>query len=425
MSEFRQTLIKINMDSSYMFIIRIFQLICFILAVYMSYLQFSRYVANGDVSIISFRTFNFEKQDTYPSYSMCLKGLDGEIFKENEIKAIWNNVENSEGFSMYQDAIRGGGNFSKEVIEMDFDNVTVNFLEDIFVSLQTYTKDGKIYDVGTLYSSYQDSNYICTTRDVPFEKDVLINKDQVMLDPEKVVNEKLSLMIFLHQMGGLTKSLLSGQEPLIELKYQDFLELFGMFESLYESKSFYTADVRVDQVEVLRKRGDSVVPCHEEEENHNEDFEWMLRVMTDVGCVPTFWKKIYSQKIDQEDKIELADCTDALQYLKIDNYTSRYNIMKKINPNLKPCKQSSIFANLDIYYVSNEAKHELLLRVSHINEEYKQTLNVRSFDEETLLSTVGGYIGIFLGYSLLQLPSILLDTFPRSCCCKNFKQLYQ
>ena len=182
---------------------------------------------------------------------------------------------------------------------MDFDNVTVDFLEDIFVSLQTYTKDGKIYDVGTLYNSYKDSNYICITRDIPFVKDLLINKDQVMLDPQKIVNEKLSLMIFLHQMGGLTKSLLSGQEPLIELKYQDFLELFGMFESLYESKSFYTADVRIDQVEVLRKRADSVVPCHEEEETHNEDFEWMLRVMTDVGCVPIFWKKIFTEYLSK------------------------------------------------------------------------------------------------------------------------------
>ena len=401
-----------------MFIIS-FQLACFVLAIYMSYLQCSRYVANGDVSVISFRTFNLEKQDTYPSYSMCLKGLDGEIFKEKEIKAIWDNVENSKASIMYQDALRGGGNFSRQAIIMDFDNFTVDFLEEIFVSLQTYTKDGKIYDVGTLYNSYQDSNYICTTRDVPFEKDLLINKDQVMLDPQKIVNEKLSLMIFLHQMGGLTKSLLSGQEPLIELKYQDFLELFGLFESLYESKTFYTADVRIDQVEVLRKRADSVVPCHEIEEKDNEDFEWMLRVMTDVGCVPIFWKKLFAEEIEQKGKIELKDCTDALQYSKVDNYTSRYNIMKKISPNLQPCKQSSIFANLDIHYVSNEAKHELLLRVSHINGEYKQTLNVRSFDEETLLSTVGGYIGIFLGYSLLQLPSILLDIFPKSCSCKN------
>ena len=150
------------MESSYMFIIRIFQLACFILAVYMSYLQFSRYFANGDVSIISFRTFNLEKQDTYPPYSMCLKGLNSEILKEKEIKTLWNTSKDSEAFRKYQDTILGGGNFSREVIEMDFDNVTVDFLEDIFVSLQIYTKDGKIYDVGTLYNSYQDSNFICS-----------------------------------------------------------------------------------------------------------------------------------------------------------------------------------------------------------------------------------------------------------------------
>ena len=176
----------------------------------------------------------------------------------------------------------------------------------------------------------------------------MINKDQVMIDPEKIANEKLSLMIYFHQMGSLTKPLLSAQEPLIELKYQYFLELFGMYESIYESKSFYTVDVRIDQVEVLRKRADSVAPCHEEGDTQNEDFEWMLRVMAKVGCVPIFWKKIFTEKIEQEDKIDLKDCLDALQYSKIDNYTSQYNIMKKIDPSLKPCKQTSIFANLVI-----------------------------------------------------------------------------
>ena len=69
-------------------IIKIFQLTCFVLAVYMSYLQFSRYMANGDVSVVSFRKFNNEIQDTYPSYSLCFKGPNGEIFKEDEIKSI-------------------------------------------------------------------------------------------------------------------------------------------------------------------------------------------------------------------------------------------------------------------------------------------------------------------------------------------------
>ena len=410
------------MESLYFLIIKIFQLACFVLALYMSYLQFSRYQANGDISIVSFRTFNNEKQDVYPSYSMCVKGPNGEIFKEDKIHSIWNDVEYHKAARMYQDVLRGGGNFSTEIVKMNFDNLTIDFFDVIFESIQTHTKDGDIHhDHLPLSFSYQDTKYICITRDVKFENDFLINKEQVMLNPEMIANQSLSLSIYLHQSGGLTQSLLSGQEPLIEFKYQDFLELFAMYEEFYGAKSFYTADVRINQVEVLRKRANSVVPCHDAEDLQ-EDFEWILKVTSEVGCVPIFWKRMFHENMKPEVLIEINECTDALQYSKIDNFTSLYNVMRKINPSLRPCTKTSIFASVDIYYVSNEDQHEFLLKISHINEEYKETLNIRGFDEETLLSTVGGYIGIFLGYSLLQLPAILSDIFSRKCIDKKQKR---
>ena len=83
--------------------------------------------------------------------------------------------------------------------------------------------------------------------------------------------------------------------------------------------------------------------------------------------------------------------------------------MKKLKPTLKPCTQTLILANMDIYYLSAE-KHEFLVKIIYNNEEYKEIVNGKGFNDETLLSTVGGYIGIFLGISLLQLPSIL-DAF--------------
>ena len=39
--------------------------------------------------------------------------------------------------------------------------------------------------------------------------------------------------------------------------------------------------------------------------------------------------------------------------------------------------------------------------------EYKHIKNVKAFSEESLLSSVGGYIGIFLGVSFLQIPAVI------------------
>ena len=392
-------------------IVKVFQTTCFALAAYMTYLQFERYMENGDISSINFRTFNSQKIDTYPSFSMCLKGLNGEIYEQDQILSMWNDVEYEKGAKMYQDALQGGGNFSNFIVKKNFDNITLDFLNDIFISIQTHTKEGDFrqHDKLPIYNSYQDTRYICFTRDIKFEQNLLLNKEKVFLNPVIIANRSLTLMIFLHQEGELTKQLLSDHEPLIEFKYQDFMELFAMYEELYKTKSFYTADIRISQVEVLRRRADSTIPCHDQYEEHNEDREWILEVMKLVGCIPSFWRRYYYSINNMKTlKSKLDICNNASDYVHINKYTSHYNKMKKRNPKLKSCKQTSIFANVDIFWRGHE-KHEFLMQLSHINEEYKETLNTKGFNDETLLSAVGGYIGIFLGYSLLQLPSMFLD----------------
>ena len=41
------------------------------------------------------------------------------------------------------------------------------------------------------------------------------------------------------------------------------------------------------------------------------------------------------------------------------------------------------------------------------DREYEEIQNTKAFDLETFLSGVGGFIGIFLGYSILQLPELM------------------
>ena len=50
---------------------------------------------------------------------------------------------------------------------------------------------------------------------------------------------------------------------------------------------------------------------------------------------------------------------------------------------------------------------------------YEEIENTKSFDLESFVSGVGGFIGIFLGYSILQLPELLGLL---SILAKNLKQ---
>ena len=48
-----------------------------------------------------------------------------------------------------------------------------------------------------------------------------------------------------------------------------------------------------------------------------------------------------------------------------------------------------------------------ILRVKFRSQEYKEIKQVRAYDAQSLIGNAGGYIGLFLGYALRELPSFL------------------
>ena len=55
----------------------------------------------------------------------------------------------------------------------------------------------------------------------------------------------------------------------------------------------------------------------------------------------------------------------------------------------------------------NTCERGLTLEFNYLEDMYQEVTNHRDFDIETLASNVGGFIGMFLGYSLLQFPQFL------------------
>ena len=49
----------------------------------------------------------------------------------------------------------------------------------------------------------------------------------------------------------------------------------------------------------------------------------------------------------------------------------------------------------------------LVLDFVYMEDFYQEIINVRDFGFESFWSGIGGFVGIFLGYSLLQIPDLL------------------
>ena len=61
--------------------VKLFQGMCILLVVLMSYHLLLQYLKNEDSSSVSFRKFNNDERDVYPSFSICMHSVKGATLK--------------------------------------------------------------------------------------------------------------------------------------------------------------------------------------------------------------------------------------------------------------------------------------------------------------------------------------------------------
>ena len=71
----------------------------------------------------------------------------------------------------------------------------------------------------------------------------------------------------------------------------------------------------------------------------------------------------------------------------------------------EPCLKMTIIANSQV--INNAAVGNSILTINYLVDEYQLIRNSRAFGFESLWSQIGGVVGIFLGYSLLQVPMVI------------------
>ena len=189
----------------------------------------------------------------------------------------------------------------------------------------------------------------------------------------------------------------------------------------------------VSQVTLLKSRHDSLKPCNPNLKD--EDFEIMRAMMIngEVECTPTYWKEFNMTSTNR-------DCNETFQYEYTRKATSNFtnygefgfigSIRKSFSP---PCEEMIIVTNKQItrgrellkinldagdptgreagWYNKTELSLYLDLEFNHANPVYQVIENGRRFSAEMCFAGIGGFIGIFVGVSLRQIPELLVDSF--------------
>ena len=382
-------------------IIRTFHLVCITTVLVLAYYQFQVYMENKDQSAVGYKKFNDEEPDLYPAISVCMHSLHGAIFRDKDPF-----VEKLGGAKAYREILVGHQNITEDFENVDYSEVTKNLFDDFVEIFFTMTKQGDVVDTWDpsmrevyndseyksqhpFFKSYQDPNFLCMTKRVKYVPNQILNFASLVFNATSFYNSNVeNLLVYMHHAGQLTRQF---GKQILQLTRSNFKK------AMNSSSNYYT--IHINQVEILRKRHDAIIPCNRT--LTDDDAMWRNKIIEKIGCIPDYWSELYSDSEERsQDTSILNRCSSAKDYELLytdflppkhsDNGTVLY---------IGPCNQMGITASV----TQSDLKEEnLVLGFSYVVEEYRETYNRRAFSFKSLWSAIGGFIGMFLGCGLLQ-----------------------
>ena len=128
-----------------------------------------------------------------------------------------------------------------------------------------------------------------------------------------------------------------------------------------------------------------------------------------AGCSPPYWN---NNSINHGEHNEICSSKEELalikKYLPRNDKFRAHEIFKTYR---KPCNKMIISNSiLNNYY---EKQKTLMIKITLQDEFYHEILNTRDFGMADLWASIGGYVGVFCGYSVLHAMDYLIDTLKK------------
>ena len=226
--------------------------------------------------------------------------------------------------------------------------------------------------------THQDATQRCYSKKLSDKTYVV--EDHLMLDGYSLSQLGFMIRLYVHEQGQMYRSITKTKTTKI-------------FYPPEQYGSYY--EYQISEIEVLRRRGDSKVPCNETIANEDEYFR--DAVMYKVGCIPDYWKTFVSSSSSTR---ALSQKCNFTQYAEIKRILDTPMEKQSENIYLYPC----VHMNVKIEQLSKEigsdkfgnklgANFGIKFHYRTKYELYKEITNHRSFTLETLFGQVGGFVG--------------------------------
>ena len=231
------------------------------------------------------------------------------------------------------------------------------------------------------------------TVDIPFRKDVSLRQLDIKLRasifPNKNRPPKLTTKngvdgfgVFFHfpKQGSSTKT---------------FRKIDWPYRSENASKSYYMV-FELKNIEIVQNRNKWRQKCLTG--LPDIDQMWYTKYFKQLNCKPPYFNGIGN----------LSPCETQNDLNQIHKDYFQYRLSSK-SSEIPPCRSlEKLEFGYYEYDVEEDKEPNITISIIFVDQNYREMLNIRAFDLHSLLGNIGGYVGIFIGYALLNLPDAIL-----------------
>ena len=188
---------------------------------------------------------------------------------------------------------------------------------------------------------------------------------------------------------------------------------------IQDGKSSNNLEINLSQMFVVKGRSDGNTPCNPN--IFEDDSNFWFNIFRRLDCLPPYWK---DTKINKTETVlqgwqldskkgqlgKLNDCSNEAQFKKTqdlinsDNQNKHMKITNGIISSFtNPCNEMGINVNIKNKDKNQESEERVVLKFVYRMQKYQEIKNEKEFSLEMLWSGIGGFVGMFIGYSMLQL----------------------
>ena len=363
----------------------LFLILCIFFSGWFVKLQLEYYLENEDIASISFRKIE-GGNDQYPTYTICLFSDEGKIFHQDS--ASWNFPHITPFY--YHEFLRGfesnTNQSEEEFMNLIYDEVSVSMFDGFLLYfLATRSNGSEIVIYGNeakeyFHISHQDFKRICYTKVI--RRELFFIQESLVLNVLPQNRSGVGFEIYVHQQGTIHRNIPGKNALLIPPTY-----------SSYFYREIFHHVFSIDGIEVLQRRENGRIPCNQSIEN--EDVWVKEMIMSDVGCIPSFWNQSLPNLTPLS---SLAAC-------EREQYGTIYKLLEnrgrnKHNMYLHPCNQIHFneqhkdTKHIPIRNGDNTVLYGAL-SFHFTTELYKEIVDTQKFTFETLFAQIGGFVGMF------------------------------